>query len=85
MLGDKEGEESNGCLEVGVMITDSSKCSGKLVGWNVSRSDFLALFPSSCNLQKIDEPGVKNGEKTSNVKPYRHPRYQEIFQGRQKD
>jgi hypothetical protein len=32
---------------------------------------------------KIDEMGVHREEKPTNVKPYRHPHYQEIFQGRQ--
>jgi hypothetical protein len=35
--------------------------------------------------KKIDEMGVQNEEKLSNVKPYQHPHYQEIFQGRQED
>jgi hypothetical protein len=35
--------------------------------------------------KKIDEMGVQNEEKPSNVKPYRHPHYQERFQGRQED
>ena len=33
--------------------------------------------------KNIDEMHVKSEEKTSNVKPYRHPHYQETFQGRQ--
>jgi hypothetical protein len=33
--------------------------------------------------KKIDEMHVKSEEKLSNVKPYRHPHYQETFQGRQ--
>jgi hypothetical protein len=32
--------------------------------------------------KKIDGMGVQNEEKSSNVKPYRHPHYQVIFQGR---
>jgi hypothetical protein len=34
---------------------------------------------------KIDEMGVPNEEKPSNVKPYRRPHYQERFQGRKED
>jgi hypothetical protein len=34
--------------------------------------------------KKIDEMHVKSEEKASNVKLYRHPHYQETFQGRQK-
>jgi len=33
---------------------------------------------------KMDEMRVKNEEKPSNVKPYRHPHYQERFQGKKK-
>jgi hypothetical protein len=33
--------------------------------------------------KKIDDKGVQSEEKMSNVKPYRHPHYQERFQGRQ--
>ena len=32
---------------------------------------------------KIDKMGVHSEEKPSNVKPYRHPHYQERIQGRQ--
>jgi hypothetical protein len=35
--------------------------------------------------KKIDEMDVKNEGKPLNVKPYRHPHYQERFQGRQED
>ena len=35
--------------------------------------------------KNIDEMGVQNEEKSSNVKPYQHPHYLEIFQGRQED
>ena len=34
--------------------------------------------------KKIYEMHVKSEEKSSNVKPYRHPHYQETFQGRQR-
>ena len=34
---------------------------------------------------KIDGVGVQSEEKLSNVKPYRHLHYQEIFQGRRED
>jgi hypothetical protein len=34
---------------------------------------------------KMDDMGVQNEGKPSNVKPYRHPHYQESFQERQED
>jgi hypothetical protein len=59
------------------MSTDGIISKERVIKDQENRIDDLIVFE-----KRIDEMSVWSERKPSNVKPYRHPHYQEIFQGR---
>jgi hypothetical protein len=56
-----------------------AKYDGIISKARVIKDQAKRIYNSIVSEKKIDEMGVQNEEKLSNVKPYRHPHYQEIF------
>jgi hypothetical protein len=61
------------------------KYDGIISNTRVIKDQARRIEDSLVSKKNIDEMGVQSEGKSSNVKPYRHPHYQERFQGRQED
>jgi predicted Zn-dependent protease with MMP-like domain len=59
------------------------KYDGIISNTRVIKDQVKRIEDASVYKNNIDETFVQSEEKLSNVKPYRHPHYQEIFQGRE--
>jgi hypothetical protein len=81
---DKIQEGQHKILEVELHLEDvHAKYDGIISKARVTKDQAKMIEDAIVFENKIDEMHVKSEEKMSNMKPYRHPHYQETFQGRQ--